>query len=229
MKHDIQIHLKNEKEVFRLIRLLLFTFLFSAVLLGAPDYIWNMTLYRISKFVIPWLIAIPAIISLCERKVKLKDIAGQRIGFQILVGTGIGFLMALLVAVGNALISPGGLPVTASGNIKQILYTLCRYLLVVGMTEELIYRVAINGALQDICGKHKWIAPVVSNLLFAVSHLFQGTVETMIFTIFTGAVFTLVYTWKKGGYIMAFVTHGVYDFMAIMLPVFRVMIQTHTS
>lgn len=46
LKHDVQIHLKKEKEVFQFVRLFLFTFILSAVLMGLPDYIWNMHLYR---------------------------------------------------------------------------------------------------------------------------------------------------------------------------------------
>ena len=42
LKHDVQIHLKKEKEVFQFVRLFLFTFILSAVLMGLPDYIWNM-------------------------------------------------------------------------------------------------------------------------------------------------------------------------------------------
>ena len=39
LKHDVKIQIKNEKEVFRFVRLLIFTFIFSAVFLGVPDYI----------------------------------------------------------------------------------------------------------------------------------------------------------------------------------------------
>ena len=46
LKHDVKIQIKNEKEVFRFVRLLIFTFIFSAVFLGVPDYIWNLTWYR---------------------------------------------------------------------------------------------------------------------------------------------------------------------------------------
>ena len=38
LKHDVQIHLKKEKEVFQFVRLFLFTFILSAVLMGLPAY-----------------------------------------------------------------------------------------------------------------------------------------------------------------------------------------------
>ena len=42
LKHDVQIHLKKEKEVFQFVRLFLFTFILSAVLKWQPAYILNM-------------------------------------------------------------------------------------------------------------------------------------------------------------------------------------------
>ena len=56
LKHDVKIQIKNEKEVFRFVRLLIFTFIFSAVFLGVPDYIWNLTWYRASLCLVPWIV-----------------------------------------------------------------------------------------------------------------------------------------------------------------------------
>ena len=39
LKHDVQIHLKKEKEVFQFVRLFLFTFILSAGLRAVPGYI----------------------------------------------------------------------------------------------------------------------------------------------------------------------------------------------
>lgn len=64
---------KKEKEVFQLVRLFLFTFILSAVLMGLPDYIWNMHLYRISLIVVPWLIAVPSIVYCIKQRVQLVN------------------------------------------------------------------------------------------------------------------------------------------------------------
>lgn len=106
MKHDIQINLKNEKEVFRLIRLLVFTFVLSAALLGISDYIWNMTLYKIARMVAPWIIAIPAIINCVERKKTLKDMLGEKIITKILLGFLFGLVFALIMKVAMFLFRP---------------------------------------------------------------------------------------------------------------------------
>ena len=96
LKHDVKIQIKNEKEVFRFVRLLIFTFIFSAVFLGVPDYIWNLTWYRASLCLVPWIVAIPAVINCISRKTDLKELFGTRIIFQILTGIGIGTIIAIL-------------------------------------------------------------------------------------------------------------------------------------
>lgn len=213
LKHDIKINLKNEKEVFRLIRLLIFTFILSAALLGISDYIWNMTLYRISVWVVPWLVAIPAIINCVERKVNLKELLGNHILFQVLVGAAIGTAMAVIWDIVYLMI--GGMqPLYYDFSIGINVQRLARYIFVTGITEELIYRIAIMEQLEKVFEKRKVFAPVTANLLFAFSHLFQHGWDNVILTLFVGGVFTLsAYKWKRCGFVMLAVMHGMFDFM----------------
>ena len=219
LKHDIQINLKNEKEVFRFIRLLLFTLLFSAVLLGVPGYIWNLTWYRISKCMIPWLVALPAIINCACRKINWKEVMGTRIAFQILVGVGIGTIIAI-AWIGLEYIERGGnIAQMYPKNIWVIIYTLFVYLFVVGPSEEMIYRVAIMGSLERLIEKRKWIAPLVANVLFALSHLLQHSWHNVALAFVIGGIYTFFfYKWKKCGYVMVSVIHGIFDFMVAFLP-----------
>ena len=219
LKHDIQINLKNEKEVFRLIRLLVFTFILSAALLGISDYIWNMTLYRISIWLVPWLVAIPAIINCVERKVNLKELFGNHVIFQIIVGATIGTAMAFLW---NAIYSwkYGGVKVLGTVELWRYVVVYSRYILVVGPAEELIYRVAIMGQIEQLLEKNKWIAPLLANTLFALSHLFQHDWLNVALAFVVGGVYTICfYKWKRCGYIMVSVMHGMFDVMTYMSPV----------
>ena len=213
LKHDIQINLKNEKEVFQLIRLLVFTFILSAALLGISDYIWNMTLYRISIWLVPWLVAIPAIINCVERKVNVRELLGNHVMFQIIVGVVIGTTMAV---IWDAVYLKLGFvrPSYYDFSIGKIIQSLIQYILVTGVTEELIYRVAIMGQLEKIFEKKRFLAPVIANLLFAFSHLFQHGWDNVLLTIVVGGVFTVsAYKWKRCGFVMLAVMHGMFDFM----------------
>ena len=219
LKHDVQIHLKNEKEVFRLIRLLLFTFLFSAVFLGVPSYIWNLTWYRISKCVIPWLVAFPAIINCVCRKINWKELVGTQIIFQALVGVGIGTIIAIAWIGFSYIERDGNIAQMYPRNIWMIFYSLFVYLFVVGPSEEMIYRVAIMGSLESLIEQRKWIAPLFANILFALSHLLQHSWHNVALAFAIGGIYTfLYYKWRKCGYIMVSVIHGVFDFMIAFLP-----------
>lgn len=219
LKHDVQINLKNEKEVFRLIRLLIFTFILSAALLGISDYIWNMTLYRISVWVVPWLVAIPAIINCVERKVNLKELLGNHILFQVLVGAAIGTAMAVIWDIVYSCIY-GGNQVFGTVALWRYVVGYGRYILVVGPAEELVYRVAIMGQLERLLEKKKWIAPLLANILFAFSHLFQHNWLNVALAFVIGGVYTICYyKWKRCRYIMVSIMHGMFDVMTYAIPV----------
>ena len=217
MKHDIQIHLKNEKEVFRFMRLLIFTFLFSAVFLGLPDYIWNITWYRISKMIVPWLVAIPAIVNCVERKVKIRDLLGKHIASQIFWGIVIGMAMGIIVWQINKLIDPNAFPITNVRSVGSVLYLFFFYVFAIGPSEELIYRIAFIGEIRQTTSK-VWLAVLVSDILFACAHLFQSDLENAIVALITGMLFTFLCMWKKGGFITASIVHGLYDFLIMILP-----------
>lgn len=216
LKYDIKINLKNEKEVFSFARLFIFTILFSAIFLELPDYIWNMTWYKISSILVMWVIAIPAIVNCFERKVKLREIFGTKVMLQIVKGVALGTAMA---AVAVVITQQPGVAIIRSSKISDIAFRFVFYVFAIGATEELIYRVAFIGALNKII-KNKWIVYMIADILFACAHLFQSSWANAIFNLFAGWLYIAMYKWKKGGYVFAFVTHGIYDFMLAYLPLF---------
>lgn len=218
LKRDKQIHIKNEKEVFRLARLLVFTFILSATMYGLPDYIWNVIWYRIAVYTVPWIVTIPAIINCVERKVNIREMLGNHILFQILIGTLIGTILAGLWTIGYYMIykSESGY---YAGTWKATIMMLLQFLFIVAPTEELIYRVGIMGQLQSLIEKRKWMAPLLANILFALSHLFQHGWDNVLLAFGVGAVYSfLFYKWKRCGFIMVCVMHGMFDFMTCMIP-----------
>lgn len=218
-KYDIKINIKNEKEVFRLIWLLLFNFLFSMVLLGIPDYIWNVTLWRISIVFVPWLVAIPAMINLKQRKVAFRDIIGEHVLWQLAVGFAIGLGMALLCLFFYCVVWKKEPSVVYIKDYKHLLFFVMKSLLVVGASEELVYRFAIMGQLEQLCIKHRWIAPLAANILYACVHFFQTNFTNVLFAFVQGIVYTLlVFCVKRCRLPMVAMTHGVYDMMVELLP-----------
>ena len=215
LKHDVQIHLKKEKEVFQFVRLFLFTFILSAVLMGLPDYIWNMHLYRISLIVVPWLIAVPSIVYCIKQRVQLVN---KKWIFDFGIGVVIGVALSCLwLVIANQM----GITVGRfyTNNMWTIVFFFIYYIFSVGPAEELIYRVAFKESLEIVTDKAKWIAPILANVLFGLSHLFQHNISNAVFAFCVGAIYTLLYNkWNKCNYIMVAAIHGMYDFAICFIP-----------
>ncbi len=219
LKHDIRINLKHEKEIFRLVWLLVFTFIFSMTLLGIADYIWNMTLWRIVIFLVPWAVAVPAIINLKLRHITFREIVGEHVLWQIGIGCIIGILLGAVWTLIDYQLSDGNPAMLYAESGWRILYIFLRYMCVVGPAEELVYRVAIMGSLEELFEKHRWLAPLIANSLFALVHIFQTSWSNVLFAFVFGGVYTLfVYKWKRCGLAMVAAMHGMFDFSISIIP-----------
>lgn len=219
LKYDISINLKHEKEIFRFIRLVIFTLVFSWFFLGVPEYIWNMKWYWIMVFVSPWCAAIPSIVNLIVRKVSVREIVGEHIGWQILTGCGLALACALPITCITIATNYNTLPQLWNMSGWKMLRLFFYYLCVIGPSEELIYRVAIMGSLREICDRHRWLAPLMANTLFALAHLLYNDWRVALFAFVFGLLYTIpAYCWKRCRFVMLLTFHGMYDFLSTALP-----------
>lgn len=220
LKHDIQIHVKNENEVFRLIRLLFFTFVLFNIAYEVPNYIWNIPLYWVSVNLAPWVVAIPAMIAVVCRK-KSSGLFGKNIIRQFFVGALIGCGMAAVVCV--VFYSAGVFHVTqvTKTNWKHVLYTIGNNYLSVGPAEEMIYRVGIMECMMEAFPQKKWLVALTSNFIFAFAHLKYRGVFTAGMAFCVGVVYTMLYwRWDKCRYVMVSSIHATYDFSLIWIGYF---------
>jgi len=89
---------------------------------------------------------------------------------------------------------------------------------IAGISEEAFFRGAIQGSLGDRVGVY--IALVMASLLFGAFHLITWTYA--IIAAFIGAYLGMLWIWT-GSLLTPMVTHGVYDFAALVyfLRVYR--------
>lgn len=212
LKHNIQIHVKNEKEVFRLIRLLFFTFVLFNIAYEVPNYIWNIPLYWVSVNLAPWVVAIPAMIAVVCRK-KSSGLFENNIIKQFVLGVLIGAGIAIIVCAVFILTGEFDIKEVGETSWKNILYSFAHYFLIVGPAEEMTFRVGIMECIQDAFPKAKWQVPIISNAIFALSHLkYHGWIAVGI-TFVIGAIYTMFYwRWSKRKYVMVSSMHASYDF-----------------
>lgn len=218
-KYDIQIHLKNEKQIMSLLRLLILTGLLSCILFELLDYIWNIPVYMLCKMLFPWIVAIPAIVSYFKSGKSIKDLYAGNLLLQIVIGLGIGTAMAFAIFGLSLVIEelPTGKEYFRSG--WHFLYYTARYFLVVGPSEEFIYRVGIQEKLEELFGRFKFLAPFFAALLFSLSHLISAGMLAVYISFIWGLIwgYTKLYL-KNCTFLTVSLAHGMYDFFVTLIP-----------
>ncbi len=177
--------------------------------------------YRVFKFFMPLLSAIPAIVIFVIDKRRIKDLFPKGIIKQTILGLLLAALLLTVIAIKN-----GGLAMTnetamfANHNWYKV-YISVYYLIMVGYMEEFTYRVMIQDYLIDMLGKFKIIAPFISACLFSVAHLYVAGNVLLIIAFVWGLIWGyLKYFCKDFTFYSAALSHGLYDYGLMIIPFF---------
>ncbi len=182
------------------------------------DYM-PLGLYRVFKFIMPVLNALPAIIIFIIDKRKIKDLFQTGILKQTMLGLFVGAILLSAIMVMN-----GGLDITNETAMFirhdwYKVYISVYYLIMVGYMEEFTYRVMVQEYLIDILGKFKILAPLISSALFSVAHLYVAGNLLLIIAFIWGLIWGyLKYFCKDFTFYAAALSHGVYDYGLMILP-----------
>lgn len=218
-KFDIQINLKNEKEIKRFLSLLISTALLTMVLFEAIDYIWNIPVYKICKLLFPCLVAVPSLVYYIRSGRKLKELFAGNIKIQIAIGLGIGIALASFVLLESYISGDDDIGMVYMKDMGAFIYTTVYYLLVIGPMEEFVYRVGIQGGFEKLLGKYQILAPLFSSMLFGLSHIIVGGWEQVGFTFVIGMIYgyskKLI---KNCTYLSVSIAHGIYNYIIVTIP-----------
>lgn len=218
---DIQINLKHEKEIKHFLGLLISTWILSYLLFNGLDYIWNIPVYKACKIVFPYLVAIPAFISFKSQGGKIRELFGGNIFLQIFIGIIIGIAMAVAVFVLSVVVD--SIPVSKAYFVdaERFIYSIVYYFMVVGVAEEFIFRVCIQGYLEKHLGNLDWIAPLISAMLFSVWHFIAATPLVVAIAFVWGLIWGYAKKYMKNcTFIAVVIAHGMYDFAVPWIPYF---------
>lgn len=97
------------------------------------------------------------------------------------------------------------------------------YTLFVGVGEEFLFRGFVQGTLLSLFGDRKcrWVAVIISSVIFGLWHIINGNLIQVLFTTLIGLVFGfakyLIKDLKLPGLA---VSHGLYDFLGYILTLF---------
>jgi len=229
-KLNVRIEFKKEKEIKQLLCFLLIMAVLKFVLYEGRDYIWNIPLYILTGKIFPYIGVIPAVVFFKLRKRKFKDLFEENVLKQILIGVVIGFICSSIVLYILMVVRHDRV---AAYNIKGVwpwIHTFLNYLLRVSLVEEFAYRVEVQERTEDICGKARFVAPLISAIIFGLMHFVTGTFRQVVLSFFLGCVlgYAKLYI-KKCTFVSVLFAHAVYDMMIVAVPTIKYFIELKTS
>ena len=186
---------------------------------GLNIYIDNLILKRLFVIFINLLNGATAFVAI--------KLTGVKIGielknfWQYLIGLGIALTLSLFIAFipawcGHSLV--GG---HTNYDIGTLIYAFFFFLLVIGPVEELVFRVYYQETFMSFFNKHKWIGVIIASALFGLWHIINGSPLQVLFTFGIGLVFgSAKYFIKQYKYLGLAFTHGLYDFLNIIVTMF---------
>ena len=220
LKHDVKVNIPHEKEWKRWLLYVFMVLGYTYLIFNIPDYIWNMTVYRFARYVIDVIKLLLPIWYIRKLGLK-KDVlfGGKNLAFQLLTGCGFAVLAALIVSIPD--IKTGAEYLRATSNIWTILDTIYRYVLLAGIVEELMFRIAMQEGLSKLIGSKKmsFIVPLITAVLFGIWHYpFAFSMKQVCITAIMGLFWGYGRMYAGWNLIGLAVSHSVYDVLVIYLP-----------
>ena len=186
---------------------------------GLNIYIDNLILRRLFVISINLLNGATAFVAI--------KLTGVKIGielknfWQYLIGLGIALTLSLFIAFIPAWCGHSLVGVHTNYDIGTFIYAFFFFLLVIGPVEELVFRVYYQETFMSFFNKHKWIGVIIASALFGLWHLINGSPLQVLFTFGIGLVFGFAkYFLKQYKYLGVAFSHGLYDFLNVVVTMF---------
>lgn len=212
---NISIEIKNEKRIKKLLLFMMINYCYL-YLYDLDMYIKSYwTSYFVEIFMDFVLVGVMLLISRKEHvltrcKTNLKD-KGQYILVVPIVA--LMFIPRIIVFGG---FSGGSLMISG----LKIFAEAMKYLLVIGVYEELVYRMYIQKELEELLGKAKIIAPILAAVYFGFIHTVQGTVNQAEMAFGLGLVLGyFMYFNKRCTFVTIALAHGIFDIISGLIMV----------
>ena len=141
--------------------------------------------------------------------------------YQYLIGLGIALALSLFIAFIPAWCGQSLVGSHQEYHFAELLVNLLFFMLVIGPVEELIFRVYYQETFISFFSKNKWIGVLIASVLFGFWHLINGNMFQVLFTFMIGSVFGFAkYFIKQYKYLGLAFTHGLYDFLNVIVRMF---------
>jgi len=205
-------------KIKKLLFLVVGTWIFTAVASEILDYL-SVGAYRVGKMIAPLVTAIPALVVFVKEKKRLRDLFCRGVVKQLLCSMAMLFVLLVIIAFLNHGI---GWSVQTSLFDKYNwykIYSFVYYVLVIGFTEEFIYRVVVQDCIDECIKKYKFLVPFLSAMVFGIAHYWVGGCGQVMMTFVLGLIWGYSkYYIKNVTYLAVSISHGLYDFGILVIP-----------
>lgn len=143
--------------------------------------------------VMQWLLLIVPIIFMKQYKISLSDIgfSKSKIGVQVITGLTIGIAMSLVFTVLPILTGyKDMIGSTSYTHVWQFCHQFVYMIFGVALVEEVFYRGFLFERLINL-SYSKWLAIIVSSVIFGLSHIFVGNIIQVVATTLLGIFFCI--------------------------------------
>ena len=212
---DIKFNLsKQDKKrliilVIELVVLTSFTFILYRIYINLrgvwPTRILNMSYYILSLSV--------AMLGMKLTGMDIKASFRFKGVKQYIFGVASGLFLLFVIAVVPSFFGASLIGLHYNYSIETYIFQFFYYFIFVGPVEEFIFRVYVQETLTDILPKAKWLAPIISAVIFGLRHTICGTWYQACFATGIGIFWGLCKHFSKNcTYISTWISHGLYDF-----------------
>ena len=182
-------------------------------------YVDNLILRRLFVIFINLLNGATAFVAIKLTGVKIG--IELKTFWQYLIGLGIALTLSLFIAFIPAWCGHSLVGIHTKYDIGTLIYAFFFYLLVIGPVEELVFRVYYQETFMSFFNKHKWIGVIIASALFGLWHFINGPFVQVLFTFGIGLVFGFAkYFLKQYKYLGVAFSHGLYDFLNVIVTMF---------
>ena len=153
----------------------------------------------------------------------MKPDYGFRNAKSYIIGIVIALLLQLVIGVIPALLGNSLVGSHRDFVLWNFIFQFFYYILIIGPSEELIFRVYIQDTLIELLPKRKWLGVLLASALFGFWHLINGNIIQVLFTFLIGCAFGFSKFYIKNcKYAGVAAAHGLYDFLNVVTTVFIV-------
>lgn len=217
-KYNKQITIKNEKQIKILLLVIILRHIMT-YLFDVTEYIKSRELTIAVECLIYFLLMLPAFfaykkIGIHKETIDLKNKKQYIYGILLVIP----LVLAMCFVFDKPLkdLFSKDEDIYVIRDTDNFLWIFIFYMFVVALTEEMCYRLYIQGEMATLMGKVSFLAPLITSIPFGYMHIVQGFVPQAYFAFLMGLILGYAKQYIKDcTFISVVIAHGLYDFFAI--------------